>query len=50
MTSDTEDVIINFLKELLHPEGYGHAVTHEVRQHAKRILTMIEGEKTNEQD
>ena len=50
MTNDTERVIITFLKELLHPEGFGHAVTLEVRQHAKRILTMIESEKAHEQD
>jgi hypothetical protein len=50
LTEETKRAIINFLGELLHPEGYGHAVTLEVRQHAKRILSMIESEKTNEQD
>ena len=49
MTDDTKHAIITFLGELLHPEGYGHAVTLEVRQHARLILNMIESE-SNEQD
>ena len=31
-----------FLQELTDPEGYGHAVTAEVRQLAKRILVGVE--------
>ena len=31
-----------FLKELLTPEGYGHAVTEEVRHHSKFLLDLIE--------
>ena len=50
MTDNTERAIIEFLEDVIHPEGYGHAVSLEVRQRARRILTMIESEKTNEQD
>jgi hypothetical protein len=50
LTDDTKHAIITFLGELLHPEGYGHAVTLEVRQHARLILNMIESESINEQD
>jgi hypothetical protein len=31
-----------FLKELLNPEGYGHAVTEEVRDHSKFLLNILE--------
>lgn len=27
-----------FVRRLLHPEDFGHAVTHEVRQEAARLL------------
>ncbi len=50
MTEDTQSKVEYFLRELLHPEGYGHAVTLEVRNYAKSILTMIESEKQHEQD
>jgi hypothetical protein len=33
-----------FLKELLTPEGYGHAVTEEVRHHSKFLLNLIDGD------
>lgn len=46
----TEDVVVTFLKELLHPEGFAWAVTPEVRKHAHEILIMIESESSNEQD
>ena len=31
-----------FLKDLLNPECYGHAVTGEVRDHSKFLLNLIE--------
>lgn len=40
-----ESEVIHFLKELLHPEGFGWAVTLEVRKEAKRILDIIENEQ-----
>ena len=50
MKAKTENEVIHFLKELLHPEGFGWSVTDEVRKESKRILIMIEGESNNEQD
>lgn len=49
MNKKTEDAVVNFLKELLHPEGFGWAVTPEVGRESKRLLIMIESE-SNEQD
>jgi hypothetical protein len=49
MKAKTENEVIHFLKELLHPEGFGWSVTDEVRKESKRILIMIESE-INEQD
>jgi hypothetical protein len=42
-----ESEVIHFLKELLHPEGFGWAVTLEVRKEAKRILEIIENEQNS---
>ena len=50
MNKKTEDAVVNFLKELLHPEGFGWAVTPEVGRESKRLLIMIESESINEQD
>jgi len=50
MKIKTENRIIYFLKELLDPEGFGYAVTFEVREEAKQLLIMIESESINEQD
>ena len=51
MKTETETEVVHFLKELLHPEGFGWAVTDEVRKESKRILIMIESESiNNEQD
>jgi hypothetical protein len=41
MVQNTESEIQYFLKELLNPEGYGWAVSDEVRTDAKRLLNMI---------
>jgi len=49
MKAKTENEVVHFLKELLHPEGFGWAVTDEVRKESKRLLIMIESE-SNEQD
>jgi hypothetical protein len=49
MKIKTENRIIYFLKELLDPEGFGYAVTFEVREEAKQLLIMIESD-INEQD
>ena len=40
---------IGFLQSLLDPEGFGHAVTAEVRDEARRLLGMekVETTKTN---
>lgn len=38
---------IRFLKSLLDPEGFGHAVTAEVRDEARRLLGMEKVETTN---
>ena len=50
MQTKTENEIVYFLKELLHPEGFAWAVTDEVRREAHQLLIMIESESTNEQD
>jgi len=50
MKTKTENEVVYFLKELLHSEGFGWAVTDEVRKESKRLLIMIEGESINEQD
>jgi hypothetical protein len=50
MKTKTENEVVYFLKELLHPEGFGWAVTDEVRKESKRLLIMIESESINEQD
>jgi len=42
-----ESEVIHFLKELLHPEGFGWAVTLEVRKEAKRILEIIDNEQNS---
>jgi len=49
MKSQIEHEVVDFLKELLHPEGFGWAVTPEVSRESKRLLIMIESE-SNEQD
>jgi hypothetical protein len=49
MKKKTEDEVVHFLQELLHPEGFGWSVTAEVRNESKRLLIMIESE-SNEQD
>ena len=49
MQTKTENEIVYFLKELLHPEGFAWAVTPEVRKEAHQLLIMIESE-SNEQD
>jgi hypothetical protein len=49
MKKKTEDEVVHFLQELLHPEGFGLSVTAEVRNESKRLLIMIESE-SNEQD
>jgi hypothetical protein len=50
MKSQTEREVVHFLKELLHPEGFGWAVTPEISRESKRLLIMIESEIINEQD
>ena len=50
MKTKTENEVVQLLKELLHPEGFGWAVTNEVRKESKRLLIMIESESINEQD
>ena len=50
MKTKTENQIVQFLKELLHPEGFAWAVTPEVRKEAHQLLIMIESESINEQD
>jgi len=49
MKTQTENEVVHFLQELLHPEGFGWSVTAEVRDESKRLLIMIESE-SNEQD
>jgi len=49
MKTKTENEVVHFLQELLHPEGFGWSVTAEVRNESKRLLIMIESE-SNEQD
>lgn len=48
MKKKTEDEIVIFLKELLHPEGFAWSVTPEVRKQAHQLLIMIESNNTNE--
>ena len=50
MKTKTENELLHFLRELLHPEGFGWAVTDEVRKESRRLLIMIESESVNEQD
>jgi len=50
MKLETENEVVHFLQELLHPEGFAWSVTDEVRKESKRILIMIESESINEQD
>ncbi len=50
MKAKTENEVVHFLKELLHPEGFGWSVTDAVRKESKRLLIMIESESINEQD
>jgi hypothetical protein len=50
MKPKTENEVIHFLKELLHPEGFGWAITSEISRESKRLLIMIESESINEQD
>lgn len=50
MNKKTKEEVIYFLKELLDPEGFGYAVTSEVRKEAHQLLIMIESESINEQD
>ena len=51
MKTKTENEVAHFLKELLHPEGFGWSVTDEVRKESKRLLNVIESEIiNNEQD
>jgi len=50
MKTKVEEKVIYFLKELLDPEGFGWAVTDEVRREAHQLLIMIESESINEQD
>ena len=49
MKLETENEVVHFLQELLHPEGFGWSVTPEVRKEAHQLLIMIESE-SNEQD
>ena len=50
MKAKTENEVVHFLKELLHPEGFAWAVTDEVRREAHQLLIMIESNSNNEQD
>jgi hypothetical protein len=50
MKPKTENEVIHFLKELLHPEGFGWVITSEISRESKRLLIMIESESINEQD
>ena len=51
MKTKTKNELLHFLQELLRPEGFGWAVTDEVRKESKRLLIMIESESiNNEQD
>jgi hypothetical protein len=51
MKTETETEVVHFLKELLHPEGFGWSVTDAVRKESKRLIIMIESESiNNEQD
>lgn len=48
MNKKTENDIVIFLKELLHPEGFAWSVTPEVRKQAHQLLIMIESKSDNE--
>lgn len=37
-------IMSEFIRDLLHPEMYGHAVTHEIRDRARRVLGKAECE------
>ena len=50
MKTKTKNELLHFLRELLRPEGFGWAVTDEVRREAHQLLIMIESESINEQD
>jgi len=50
MKTQTENEVVHFLKELLHPEGFAWAVTDEVRREAHQLLIMRESNSNNEQD
>lgn len=45
MNKKIDEEIIRFLKNLLHPEGFGWSVTDEVRRETKRLLDIIEHER-----
>lgn len=47
MNQKVYDEVVQFLENLLHPEGFGWAVTSEVHKEAKRLLNIIEIEKRN---
>lgn len=40
-----EIAMVMFLRDLIHPEQYGHAVSKEVRDRAKELLAWIGGGK-----
>ena len=45
MNQKAYDEVVQFLENLLHPEGFGWAVTSEVHREAKRLLSIIEHER-----
>jgi hypothetical protein len=45
MNQKAYDEVVQFLENLLHPEGFGWAVTSEVHREAKRLLGIIEHER-----
>lgn len=45
-----DEEILHFLKELNHPEGYGYAVTQEVRDIAKRLYTRMNDRQRSKDD
>jgi len=40
------DACLDLVKDLLHPEVYGHAIPTEVKAHAYVVKTMLERLKT----
>lgn len=44
LTDSPYKELVNFVKELLDPEVYGHAVSKEVRNEARRVLGLKERE------